>query len=292
MPGVEEVKLHIAASVDDAERAVVGMRSVVEQLEETLNRLRIATAGSVHPRVADAIGRVEQAKQKARRGADPYARRHSGRPVVSRCHLRFAAPLWTSAEAFAGPFPQHRGRRCQGDRRARSMDEPPRCFGRIHCNGGDRGVQSRHPVPARSAEISRPARQRFPHGVAIPGDRGGHRRHRAALSLDVCPASGKRTVGCPVPRRRRDVRVDGRHPSAYGRRRLRLGGPPGLVAHSRSPGRDAAGFSDRSRHCTAVRRGRERWIGDRVCRPIRAGPPPGRGRRSSGLPTVAAGVGR
>jgi hypothetical protein len=64
MPGVEEVKLHIAASVDDAEHAVVGMRAVVERLEETLNRLRIATAGSVHPRVADAIGQVEQAKQK------------------------------------------------------------------------------------------------------------------------------------------------------------------------------------------------------------------------------------
>ncbi len=64
MPGVEEVKLHIAASVDDAEHAVVGMRAVVERLEETLSRLRIATAGSVHPRVADAIGQVEQAKQK------------------------------------------------------------------------------------------------------------------------------------------------------------------------------------------------------------------------------------
>jgi hypothetical protein len=64
MPGVEEVKLHIAASVDDAEHAIVGMRSVVERLEETLNRLRIATAGSVHPRVADAIGQVEQARQK------------------------------------------------------------------------------------------------------------------------------------------------------------------------------------------------------------------------------------
>lgn len=64
MPGVDEVKLHIAASIDDAERAVVGMRAAVEQLEETLNRLRVATAGSVHPRVADAIGQVEQAKQR------------------------------------------------------------------------------------------------------------------------------------------------------------------------------------------------------------------------------------
>jgi hypothetical protein len=64
MPGVEEVKLNIAASVDDAERAIMGMRAVVERLDEALARLRIATAGSVHPRVADAIGQVERAKQK------------------------------------------------------------------------------------------------------------------------------------------------------------------------------------------------------------------------------------
>ena len=64
MPGVEEVKLHIAASVSDAEQAVVGMRATVERLDEVLARLRVATAGSVHPRVADAIGQVELAKQK------------------------------------------------------------------------------------------------------------------------------------------------------------------------------------------------------------------------------------
>jgi hypothetical protein len=64
MPGVEEVKLHIAASVSDAEQAVVGMRATVDRLDEALTRLRMATAGSVHPRVIDAIGQVELAKQK------------------------------------------------------------------------------------------------------------------------------------------------------------------------------------------------------------------------------------
>jgi len=64
MPGVDEVKLHIAASVDDVERAVVGMRATIERFDEALSRLRIATAGSVHPRVVEAIGQIEQARQK------------------------------------------------------------------------------------------------------------------------------------------------------------------------------------------------------------------------------------
>ena len=64
MPGVEEVKLHITASVDDIERAIVGMRGVVEQLEQAITRLRSTTTGSMHPRATEALLRVEQAKQK------------------------------------------------------------------------------------------------------------------------------------------------------------------------------------------------------------------------------------
>ena len=64
MPGVDEVKLHIAASVDDVERAVVGMRATIERFDEALSRLRIATAGSVHPGVVEAIGQIQQARQK------------------------------------------------------------------------------------------------------------------------------------------------------------------------------------------------------------------------------------
>jgi hypothetical protein len=64
VPGVEEVKLHITASVDDIERAIVGMRGVVEQLEQAITRLRATTTGSLHPRATEALLRVEQAKQK------------------------------------------------------------------------------------------------------------------------------------------------------------------------------------------------------------------------------------
>ena len=64
MPGVEEVKLHIAASIDEVDRAVLGIRGVTERLEEALHRLRLITAGSAHPRAAEAIMRFEAAREK------------------------------------------------------------------------------------------------------------------------------------------------------------------------------------------------------------------------------------
>jgi hypothetical protein len=62
--GVEEVKMHIAASVDEVDRAITGMRGVIDRLDEALNRLRLITAGSGHPRAAEAVLRLEAAKEK------------------------------------------------------------------------------------------------------------------------------------------------------------------------------------------------------------------------------------
>ncbi len=64
MPGVEEVKLYIASSVDEVDHAILGMRGVVERLDEALNRLRLITAGTVHPRAVEAIMRFEEAREK------------------------------------------------------------------------------------------------------------------------------------------------------------------------------------------------------------------------------------
>jgi hypothetical protein len=64
MPGVEEVKMHIAASVDEADRAIVGIRGVIDEIDEALTRLRLITIGSAHPRAAEAIMRFESAKEK------------------------------------------------------------------------------------------------------------------------------------------------------------------------------------------------------------------------------------
>jgi hypothetical protein len=61
---VEEVKLHLATSVDQTQRAMVGIRGVVDQFDEALARLRITAIGSAHPSLVDAINRLEQAKAR------------------------------------------------------------------------------------------------------------------------------------------------------------------------------------------------------------------------------------
>lgn len=64
MPSVEEVKLHIAASADQAQRALAAMRGVNDQLDEALGRLRLTAVGSMHPSIVDAIARLEQARSR------------------------------------------------------------------------------------------------------------------------------------------------------------------------------------------------------------------------------------
>ena len=64
MPSVEEVKLHLATSVDQAQRAMVGIRGVSDQIDEALTRLRLTALGSAHPSLVDAISRLEQAKAR------------------------------------------------------------------------------------------------------------------------------------------------------------------------------------------------------------------------------------
>jgi hypothetical protein len=64
VPSVEEVKVYLAASVDQAERAMVGIRGVTDQMDEALTRLRLTAMGSAHPSLVDAINRLEQAKSR------------------------------------------------------------------------------------------------------------------------------------------------------------------------------------------------------------------------------------
>jgi hypothetical protein len=64
MPNVEEVKLHLATSVDQSERAMVGIRAVADQIDEALTRLRLTAMGTAHPSLIDAISRLEQAKSR------------------------------------------------------------------------------------------------------------------------------------------------------------------------------------------------------------------------------------
>ena len=64
MAAVEDVKAHLAATVDDAGQAMTSLRGVLDQLDEALNRLRLTTLGSVHPRAIEAIARFEEARQR------------------------------------------------------------------------------------------------------------------------------------------------------------------------------------------------------------------------------------
>jgi hypothetical protein len=61
---VEEVKMHVAASVEEAGRAVVGILQVTDRLDEALNRLRLTAVGSAHPAAISAIAQLEQAKDR------------------------------------------------------------------------------------------------------------------------------------------------------------------------------------------------------------------------------------
>lgn len=64
MPSVEEVKLHVAASIQQAEAASLGLRGVLERLDESLARLHLTTVGSVHPSAAQALVRLEAARSQ------------------------------------------------------------------------------------------------------------------------------------------------------------------------------------------------------------------------------------
>jgi hypothetical protein len=64
LAGIDEVKLHVSASVDEVERALVGMRGVAAQFDEAIARLQLITAGTLHPRAMDAVIRLGQAREK------------------------------------------------------------------------------------------------------------------------------------------------------------------------------------------------------------------------------------
>jgi hypothetical protein len=64
MSSVEEVKVHVAASVDGTQQAVLGIQGVTDQVDEALTRLRLTAIGSVHPSVLVAISQLEQARSR------------------------------------------------------------------------------------------------------------------------------------------------------------------------------------------------------------------------------------
>jgi hypothetical protein len=63
---IEEVKLHLAASLADTEQAALTIAGAADRLEQAIMRLRLVTLGSVHPKVEETINRLEQAKAQLR----------------------------------------------------------------------------------------------------------------------------------------------------------------------------------------------------------------------------------
>lgn len=64
MPSVEELKLHLSASISETEQAATAIRAVGDRIEEALARLRLTATGTAHPTLIDAITRLEQASAR------------------------------------------------------------------------------------------------------------------------------------------------------------------------------------------------------------------------------------
>jgi hypothetical protein len=64
MSNVEEVKVHVAASVEGSEQAVLGIQGVIDRIDDALARLRLTAIGSVHPSALAAISQLEQSKSR------------------------------------------------------------------------------------------------------------------------------------------------------------------------------------------------------------------------------------
>lgn len=70
MPSVEEVKLHVSGALAEAGDAMAGMRATVVRLDDAINRLRLVTAGSVHPSATEAIARLTEARTRVEEAAE------------------------------------------------------------------------------------------------------------------------------------------------------------------------------------------------------------------------------
>jgi hypothetical protein len=69
MATVEEVKAGVARFGDETARQVAQMRALIDSMEQNGALLRGITVGSNHARVAEALARVEQVKQKLNEAA-------------------------------------------------------------------------------------------------------------------------------------------------------------------------------------------------------------------------------
>ncbi|GIG86637.1 hypothetical protein Pen02_15730 [Plantactinospora endophytica] len=64
MASIEEVKAALVQAADQGNNTLNQIRSAIENTEQVLTRLRAVAAGTGHPKIAEAIHRAEQTKQR------------------------------------------------------------------------------------------------------------------------------------------------------------------------------------------------------------------------------------
>ncbi|MEO3746709.1 hypothetical protein [Plantactinospora sp. B5E13] len=64
MASIEEVKAALIQAAEQGSSSLNQIRAAAEQTEQVLTRLRAVAAGTGHPKVAEAIQRAEQTKQR------------------------------------------------------------------------------------------------------------------------------------------------------------------------------------------------------------------------------------
>ncbi|MEV4755802.1 hypothetical protein AB0J86_11915 [Micromonospora sp. NPDC049559] len=64
MASIEEVKSALAQAAEQGNGTVNQIRAASEGVEQMLTRLRAVAAGTGHPKIAEAIARAEQSKQR------------------------------------------------------------------------------------------------------------------------------------------------------------------------------------------------------------------------------------
>lgn len=69
MASIEEVKAALAQAAEQGNVTVNQIQAAAANLEQVLNRLRAVSAGTGHPKTAEAIARAEQAKQQLAQAA-------------------------------------------------------------------------------------------------------------------------------------------------------------------------------------------------------------------------------
>ncbi|MEV4757557.1 hypothetical protein AB0J86_20930 [Micromonospora sp. NPDC049559] len=69
MSSIEQVKAGVARFGDETARQVSQLRAVAESMEQAVAQLRAVTTGTNHPRVMEALARMEQVKQRLNEAA-------------------------------------------------------------------------------------------------------------------------------------------------------------------------------------------------------------------------------